>query len=556
MRTMGTECGVFALSFIGSAALTYPLIRHLLDLTGADNSSQMLWNFWWTREALLYRHCNPFYTPMLFHPGGAGLAFHTFSLFSCLALAPVSFLLDGVYGLLLAYRMQILLAFALTCYCTYRLVVCTTGNRAAGFLAGLFFAFRSFHLVHSGYPHINSMYWAPLYAMSLQRLLDCDTKASKWRLFGRAAICAIVFAGATYTSTEYALFLFCFAVVFIGWHLAARASRWRATLMSSCASHVIAAVLIVPLLSAMHWEHRRGDLYRPSLDQDVVFSADLASFVLPSGRHFLLGKLTGELEERVNHRIRGNDVFLGYVGLCLFAVSIAVLKRKAWSVWSLSAIVFFALSLGPYLQAGGTTYRGFWLPYLAFKKLPLMGLFRTPVRFQSMFLFSAAMVIGLGFAAALRTSLAQKLSKRTRRTGYLLLALSLAYECKYRSEPPRPAELPRIPRVYDFIAEQPDDVAVMELPTGSRACYPFERQYMAYQAVHRKRLYNGSLSRKPYPPQPNLAEAYSLGIRLVLVHEKFYRTPTDFYRQCAGVERFADFLWFQDGIALLRVRRP
>ena len=25
----------------------------------------MLWNFWWAREALLHRHCNPFFTPML-----------------------------------------------------------------------------------------------------------------------------------------------------------------------------------------------------------------------------------------------------------------------------------------------------------------------------------------------------------------------------------------------------------------------------------------------------------------------------------------------------------
>jgi len=381
-------------------------------------------------------------------------------------------------------------------------------------------------------------------------------KAGRRRLLGRAAVCAIVFAGATYTSTEYALFLFCFAVVFIGWYLATRPSRWRDILIRSSASHALAAVLILPLLSAMHWEHKHGALYRPPRDQDALFSADLASFVLPSGRHFLLGDVTGDLEERVNHRIRGNDVFMGYVGLSLFVFSIAALKRQVWSVWSLSAIVFFALSLGPYLQFGGTTYESVWLPYLAFKKLPLMGLFRTPVRFQSMFLFSAAVLVGLGATAAFQTPQIQRLGKGTRRAGYLLLALCLAYECKYRNEPPRPAELPRVPRVYDFIAEQPEDVAIMELPTGSRECYPFERQYMAYQTVHRKRLYNGSLSRKPYPAVPDLAEAYSQGIRFVLVHEKFYGTPADFYRQCAGAERFADFLWHQDGIALFRVRRP
>ena len=46
------ECGIFGLCLLASIAATCPLVTHTFDLTGPDTSSQMLWNFWWAREAL------------------------------------------------------------------------------------------------------------------------------------------------------------------------------------------------------------------------------------------------------------------------------------------------------------------------------------------------------------------------------------------------------------------------------------------------------------------------------------------------------------------------
>lgn len=550
-RRTGIELGILALCFLATVATTFPYVLHTFDLTGPDNRSQMLWNFWWAREALLHRHCDPFYTPMLFHPEGAGLAFHTFSLFSCIAFLPLSLLAPGIYGPLLAYRVQILAALALSCYCTYRLVVSLTGSRRAGFIAGSFFTFRSFHFAHYTYPHINSTYWMPLYAMTLMWLVSPTGKCGRWRVLWRAAVSASVFACATYTSTEYALFLFCFAAVFVSWHLVARPKAWRETIGRSCLSYGLAAILIAPLLASMHRERQSGSLYKPPMGQDVKFSADLVSHVLPGGSHFLLGRLTGELEAKVNHHVKGNDVFLGYAGLCLFVASVLVLKRQVWSVWFLAAVVFFLLSLGPYLHIGGHTYRSVWLPYLFFKKLPLMGLFRTPIRFHTMFLFPAAVVIGLGCAAALRSEAARRARKQTVRVVYVIIAILVTFECKYEITSASPNAPARIPRVYDFIASQPGDFAIAELPTS----YLNDRQYMAYQTVHGKKLFNGSLSRKPRVTN-DLSEPYEQGFKYILVHERFYYSPNDFYRQCAAMERFADFLWMQDGVAVYEVRRP
>lgn len=536
---------------VAAVIVTYPLVRNLFSLTGPGTTSQMLWNFWWVREALVHRHTNPFFTPMLFHPEGAGLAFHTLSIFNCVAFMPVSFLVSGMGGLLLAYRVEILVALTLSGYCTYRLVVRLTRRPAAGFIAGLFFAFRSLHIGQQIFPHLNSMFWIPLYALALIRLLEGIEDARGLRIARRVLALGLVFAFATYTSTEYALFLFCFMAFYVCWQLAVRPKAWRGIVAASCAVYLWAVALLLPLLWAMHREQEASSLYRPALGQDVLFSADIVSFVLPGGRHFLFGPLTGGLEARVNHGIKGNDVFLGYVGIILLAGSFLIAKRRRWSVWSFSAIVFFLLSLGPYLHVGGVTWQRVWLPYLFLKKLPLMGLFRTPIRFHTMFVFASSVIVGFGVSSALSSPACQRVRRLWARSAYTLLAVLLAVECKYDLSRQSPRAPQCVPRVYEFIAKQPGDFAIADLPTG----YLCDRQYMAYQTMHGKRLFNGSLSRKPLVTG-KLSNAYDRGFRFVLVHKRFFKREKDFREECGSVAKMADFLWTQGGVALFRVRKP
>jgi hypothetical protein len=90
-------------------SLTFPLVRQFTSAIPGDSFDgwQNYWNLWWLRSALLDAHTHPFFTPMLFHPTGVSLLFHTLNPFNGLVALPV----QVAWGLLPAYNFIVLLSF-------------------------------------------------------------------------------------------------------------------------------------------------------------------------------------------------------------------------------------------------------------------------------------------------------------------------------------------------------------------------------------------------------------------------------------------------------------
>jgi hypothetical protein len=76
---------------------------------------QSLWNFWWVKKAVLDDGASPFFTPMLFYPEGANLAFHTLSFYNTLILGIP---LQRFLGWVGTYNLAYLSTFPLTAYGT------------------------------------------------------------------------------------------------------------------------------------------------------------------------------------------------------------------------------------------------------------------------------------------------------------------------------------------------------------------------------------------------------------------------------------------------------
>ena len=169
------------------------------------------------------------------------------------------------------------------------------------------------------------------------------------------------------------------------------------------------------------------------------------------------------------------------------------LRRRAagYMPWALGGIVFVILSFGP--VAMGTSIP---LPFGLFARMPGMAQFRTPYRFQ----IGAAIGMIVAGGAAFSWLLARARPKRARAIVFTVAGIATLELAAHRPHDGFAMQTMATHRVYDAIAADPRDCAVLEVPVGVRTgtdrIGPGEALSF-YQPIHRKRLINGSTSRMP-----------------------------------------------------------
>lgn len=128
--------------------LAWPLVAKLGSAlpAGAGDLWQNLRNCWWW-DGALREGPSPWWTPVLFHPGGADLAFHTHSPLNMLHFArwlePET-----------AYGAAALVSAWLSAFGAYLLAREFAGSACAGLVAGLVFAFFP-HRMEQTLEHLN-----------------------------------------------------------------------------------------------------------------------------------------------------------------------------------------------------------------------------------------------------------------------------------------------------------------------------------------------------------------------------------------------------------------
>jgi hypothetical protein len=256
------------------------------------------------------------------------------------------------------------------------------------------------------------------------------------------------------------------------------------------AAAVVAAIMLSPALYAMGLRIAEG-----RWETEHVFwrssprGVDFASFVLPNPNHILAPAairewLTGPSADRY---------FENVASLTWIApIVVFIAWRNGWRIprfWAGLGLVFGALALGPFVSVFGmnTHVPG---PWAFLRYVPIVGLARTPGRFSIVVM----LVVAILFAAAL-SWLVQRWPQR-RRSLMLVTSALLMFELL---PAPRPLYSAAIPRIYQYIAETPGDVRVLELPSGvrdgTRSVGNFSARTQFFQTVHGKRLIGGYLSR-------------------------------------------------------------
>jgi hypothetical protein len=256
------------------------------------------------------------------------------------------------------------------------------------------------------------------------------------------------------------------------------------------AAAVVATAMLSPVLYAVgvriaegHWDTER--IFWRSSPHGI----DIVSFMLPNPNHILAPAalrewLTGPSADRYFENVAS----LTWIAPIVMFIA----WRNGWRIpgfWAGLGLVFGALALGPFVHAFGmnTHVPG---PWAFLRYVPIVGLARTPGRFSIVLM----LVVAILFAAAL-SWLVRRWPER-RRSLILASAALLIFELL---PAPRPLYSAAIPRIYQYIADAPGDVRVLELPSGIRdgtkSVGNFSARTQFFQTVHGKRLIGGYLSR-------------------------------------------------------------
>lgn len=510
MRGRASRACLLLLGYMALTCLfTYPLFlqmgtHYVGDARG--DAKGYLWNYWWTKRALVDLRTSPFETDAIFHPIGIGLAFHTLAFLQGVEFIPLSF----VFGDVAAANLVVLWTFPASALATYALARAVGAGVAGSLLAGIAFAFCPYRLARlAGHYDLLGTEWIPLYLLAI------------WKLAGseRFSIPLVLGAGATaaacgYTASTYLVFLVGFTSIFLAFRprLAPRALAVAA----------VALVLLLPLLRQAYVDRTRWSY--PTYPGADRYVADLSAYLVPSPRQNLLGPIAGrDFDENSTE----TTVFAGYLVLASALAALALRKRiPEVSVWLVCAAVFFVLSLGSSLRVGGSS-TGVPLPFALVTMAPLLDELRAPSRFSISMMLSVAILFALVWSHVLRGR---------SREWLLALGAGAVLVLEYLALP-TPRFAAGAPSVYREMAALPE-ATVVEIPGVEQA--PVETMY--HQTIHRKPIFIGTAARIPREKSE-----YYVGLPLVrplidLRKGKIGLDPSLLEREREAAPRVARFL--------------
>ncbi len=476
-------------------AATWPLATHLRGwVPGLGDWGQNMWALWWTRQALLVLGQSPFFTNYLFYPQGVTLLFHPVDISDGLLVMPLWGLLGGD----VCYNLLILLSFGLGGWGAYLLALQLTGQRWAGFVAGLVFALSPYHFLRIQLGHLNlsTLQWIPFYALFLLRFVQRGSR--------RSAVLAVFFlALMALNSWYYVVYCGLLSLAVIFWPSARRFEARQLAAQAGRVALVLLAALIVlsPVLVSM--ARLLSSTTLVGEHNPLRHSVDLYSFWVPGPPLSWASRFEDVwISYAAQNREPGASAYLGYVALGLSVIGLAARRWRRQSVWWLAlAAGFTALALGPQLQIDGqglpVTLPYHWLVSL----VPAFAITGIPGRFVVMTSLALAMLAGCGAAWLL--------SRAGSNRWWLGLGLSLLIAVEYVAVP-LPLSRTDLAPFYQTIGADRAAYAIIDMKWDANFL-------MHAQTVHSKPIIGGWLARLPAEQAANLDQGSLDKILLALL---------------------------------------
>src|SRR5262245_49000707 len=352
----------------------------------------------------------------------------------------------------------------------------------------------------------------PLYALLL-------IKAIREGGTTNAPCAAAVRLGIMFSNPYYLIFILLFTSIYVLFHLCASGYAGARMVLIRRFGLLAAftSIFSLPIVThALRTEWPDIVLYT-SLWEANFYSADLLAFFLPSPYHTLWGGVVEPVYERFTGNIIEQTVYIGYVVLALVLIAVVKADQDETRFWTLCAIIFSVLALGPFLHINGQYVFSIGdmtfsipLPYLLLYCIPILkgARLRGVSRFDVMLMLSLAVLVGYSLKFLLQCFDRKQLGWRA--SAAFLVMIVVAILCEFLS-----VLLPildaRLPEVYA-------DIGQHKTRTGSLLDVPLDldiakNQY--YQTAHRKKLLTGFS-----PRAPRALKEYADTFRLIKVFKE------------------------------------
>ncbi len=438
--------------YLGLALIvTYPLVLapHKANRFNSPDAMLNAWILSWDLDQLVGGRLDLF-DANIFYPEENVLAYSENLITAALMVLPLRLITENPILLVNAAFILALVANGLAGFFLARLF--SKSNFGAG-LAGLSFAFASFHWVHI--PQLQLQLAFPL-AAAFYFARSMRERPGIGPSVGLALSIGAAFGACGY----YAVFLLTALPLFVAADLvAAQSGKRRQVVLGFVAAAFLALLVSLPLL--LPYGSKMSTGYRRSLEVTVQHSADVSAYVTSVSKlHFFL---EGDEE----------PFFPGFVVSVLACLAVVRalgrgVHRHDVMLWLLVGLLGVWISLGP----------SYGLFSILFHLLPPYRGLRVPARAGILFLLAVSVLASFGLA---------RIRKRGLRVALVALA---AAEC-YAGPIPWLFEVPSLPPIYSSLVESDEGGALIELPLPPPYRVKVNARYVYRSIFLRKPLVNG-----------------------------------------------------------------
>jgi hypothetical protein len=379
-------------------------ITHVVP--GSEDAFQSLWNLWWVPYSVFTLHQSPYHTSLLYYPIGSNLISQTMTPLSGILTAPLQLI-----SLAFTYNFLFFASFALGGLFMFMLAFYLTKNNYASFIAGLIFAFSPMHIAHA----YSQLQWGiiefiPLYILCF--ILMVRTKERKYALLSGLSFVLLTFMGDIEQGIIIVLFTILSLIVLL--FIDRKEILNKKTYIN--VGILIASILVIgsPFFAAMLPYLNSGAIGQANQLSDVahnmLYSDTILSYLLPSYYNGIFHGISKTYYNQsygltyngaqYNPNPTEKTAYLGYS--ILFLVIIGLYygykkdKLKTNYYWIIIGVLFFLLSLGPYIQLANSPTP---IPslYMLYRDIPLFNLAREPGRFDVIVTVCLAIFAAMGF---------------------------------------------------------------------------------------------------------------------------------------------------------------
>jgi hypothetical protein len=450
---------------------------------------------------------NPFFTDYMYFPTLANLSLHTLTFTNSI----FAFILSPFLSEIEVLNILQLGSICLAGVSMVALVKYLTGNKFAGLISGVIFAFSPYFFSHllTGHYNLSFIWMVPFLVLFFLKSLHEDN-------IYNPIIFSVLLLAQSYQDLQTALFAgIILLIIFIFYAIAMPKQVFckRRLTFLGCFVAIFGLGYMLPyiMLVKEFWGNRglwqtynNGDLL-------VLFSNNPLNPFWGAGVFTRVEGMIGGFRE--------NTISLGYAAMAMAILTVASARHYRKKIMFFAILlVGIILALGPNLQIAGNQINGVILPFYYLAKLPIFSIGVVPTRFILIAYFALAVLAGY-FINDLKFLLQGPRIKYVYPLVIIVFAVAVGLE--YYSGPMSINVLPHSSALQ----------ALKEVPDKENVLVALPRQRCGYdQMVFNKKIVGGCLGRRIngfYLQQYNSDP----GINLIISGKFDQASPADFNRE-------------------------